>query len=212
MAKVKICGITNLDDALLAVKCGADALGFNFYEKSPRYIAPGAVNDIVRKLPRHVITIGVFVNSSLAEIENIYHRTNIGQVQLHGDETPEFVRNLTEYGTRVLKAIHLSDSYDSRSALDYGDSENELVEFLLDTPSTDYGGSGEKFNWELATRFKEVVPAFYLAGGLTPDNVADAIRKVRPTAVDVCSGVESYKGKKDPKKVAEFIEAVRSIS
>ena len=211
MVKIKICGITNLDDALHAVECGADALGFNFYEKSPRYIDPIAVNDIVSKLPRSVSTVGVFVNSSLNEVDDIHKRSNVGWIQLHGDETPEFVQNITDRGSLVIKAIHLSNSFDPNSLLQYRET-SELVEFLVDTPSLGYGGSGEVFDWRLAAKFKEVVPKFYLAGGLSPENVADAIRTVRPAAIDVCSGVEVYKGKKDPKKVAAFIGAVRSVS
>jgi len=213
MTKVKICGITNLEDALHAVEFGADALGFNFYEKSPRYIAPGAVNDIVRKLPKHVATVGVFVNNSLDQIDNIYRRTAIGSVQLHGDETPLFVASLTGELTRVIKAIHASEPFDPRSASKYEPPDEfsaDFLEFLLDTQSTGYGGSGRTFDWDMAVRFREVVPEFYLAGGLTPENVVDAIRTVRPTALDVCSGVEAFKGKKDPKKVEAFIANVRN--
>jgi phosphoribosylanthranilate isomerase len=211
--KIKICGITNREDALHAVECGADALGFNFYEKSPRYIAPGSANDIVQRLPRHVTTVGVFVNSSIDEVHDIFIRAFLDVVQLHGDETPAFVSSLGGE-LKVIKAIHLSAPFDVNSILQYrvDDIDDEVPGFLLDTPSTNYGGSGKKLDWELATKFKEVVPDFYLAGGLTPDNVADAIRTVRPMAVDVCSGVEAYKGKKDPKKVAAFIKAVRSVS
>ena len=205
--KIKICGITNLEDALHAVECGADALGFNFYEKSPRYITPGAAGDIIGRLPEGVMTVGVFVNSSIAKIEDVFARPSIGYAQLHGDETPGFAASLKDSGIRVIKAIHASHTFDPSGPLEY-----DVDEFLLDTPSAGYGGSGEVFDWQTAIRFKEVVPEFFLAGGLTPENVADAIRAVRPTAVDVCSGVEAFKGKKDPKKVAAFIEAVRSVA
>ena len=200
--KIKICGITNLEDALHAVECGADALGFNFYPKSPRYIASDAAAEIMSQLPENVLRIGVFVNSSHEEIQRI--SPSLDFVQLHGDETPEFASRLSDAGIKVIRALHAGDS---AAALEY-----DVEGFLIDTPSIVYGGSGETFDWELAVKFKEVAPEFYLAGGLTPENVADAIRSVRPTGVDVCSGVELVKGKKDPKKVAAFIEAVRSVS
>lgn len=202
--KIKICGITNLEDALHAVECGADALGFNFYKRSPRYLSPEAADEIIAELPATVVKIGVFVNSSRDEINDIARQANLDAVQLHGDETPEFVARIKSDGIAVVKAIHASDP---SAALEY-----DVEEFLLDTPSTSYGGSGEAFDWAIAAKFKEVVPDFYLAGGLTPDNVADAIRAVHPTAVDVCSGVEVYKGKKDPEKVAKFIKVVRNVS
>jgi phosphoribosylanthranilate isomerase len=201
--RIKICGITNLEDALHAVECGADALGFNFYEKSPRYISMEVANTVITGLPAAILKIGVFVNSSANEIRPI--SSFLDFVQLHGDETPEFASGLTDAGIKVIKAIRATNSFER--ALDFN-----VDGFLLDTPSVDYGGAGKTFDWKLAAKFKELVPDFYLAGGLTPDNVADAIREVRPTAVDVCTGVEAFKRKKDPKKVAAFIEAVRSVS
>ncbi|HKP69556.1 MAG TPA: phosphoribosylanthranilate isomerase [Pyrinomonadaceae bacterium] len=200
--KIKICGITNLEDALHAVACGADALGFNFYEKSSRYISPEAATEIIAQLPDNILRIGVFVNSPAKDIHQL--RSVLDFVQLHGDEAPDYAKSLIDDGIKVIKAIHAEDA---AASLEY-----KAVGFLLDTPTIGYGGSGETFDWELAVKFKKVVPEFYLAGGLTPENVSDAIRAVRPTAVDVCSGVELSKGKKDPKKVAAFIEAVRSVS
>jgi phosphoribosylanthranilate isomerase len=201
VTRVKICGITNLDDALVAIDAGADVLGFNFYDKSPRYIAPSAAKDIISKLPPDITKVGVFVNSSLADVERIISSVPLGVIQLHGNEDADFVRRLiTVTGSRVIKAFRVSAAFEPTIALDY-----EVDHFMLDTDSRTFGGSGEAFDWEAAVRFKELYPTFYLAGGLTPENVCDAIRKVRPFAVDVCSGVESSKGKKDRSKVMAFV-------
>ena len=208
MTKIKICGITNLDDARMAVESGADALGFNFYESSPRYISPETANEIIGRLPHDAMHVGVFVNPSFAEIERTRTRTAIEYVQLHGDETSDFVRNLIS-GTsaKVIKALRVSPAFDTKRALEY-----EVEHFLLDTLSAQgFGGTGETFDWEFARRFREASHSFFLAGGLTPDNVADAIREVRPFGVDVCSGVESVAGKKDHKKVAAFIKNARNV-
>ena len=205
--RIKICGITNLEDALAAVECGADALGFNFYQKSPRYIAPAAASEIIGQLPKGVMNVGVFVNSSLAEIDQIYTRSSVVYVQLHGDETPAFVERLADLtGAIAIKAIRVSQEFDPDTALEY-----DVQYFLLDSSSsTAYGGTGETFNWDAALKFKESGAKFFLAGGLTPDNVAEAIRRVEPFGVDVCSGVESSKGRKDHNKLAEFIRNARS--
>jgi phosphoribosylanthranilate isomerase len=199
--KVKICGITNLDDALLAVECGADALGFNFYENSPRYISPQETSQIISKLPPEIDKIGVFVNEHLHEIERACSAGVFDFIQLHGDETSGFVDQLAmRIETRIIKVFRVGNGFVPSTALDYA-----VHGYLLDADSTRFGGSGESFDWNIAIEFKELVPEFYLAGGLTPDNVADAIKKVRPYAVDVASGVELTKGKKDPKKVEAFI-------
>jgi phosphoribosylanthranilate isomerase len=204
---VKICGITNLDDALTAVDAGADALGFNFYARSPRYIAPGDAAGIIRKLPRKVMAVGIFVNQSLDEVEQFLTQANVDHVQLHGDESPGFVGSITEAsGPVVIKALRLGGSLDPKTV-----SEYDVELFLLDAASPKaYGGMGDTFDWQLAVEFKKLHPEFFLAGGLTPDNVAEAVRLVRPFGVDVCSGVESTKGKKDHQKVAAFIENVRN--
>ena len=206
MTKVKICGITNLEDALSAVDAGADALGFNFYEKSPRYITPAGAEEIIAKLPPAILTMGVFVNSSLAGIETVLSIVPLEFIQLHGNEGPAFVIHARLLSSaKVLKAFRVSVNFKASSALDY-----EADHCLLDTDSRSFGGSGETFDWETALEFKNVAPEFYLAGGLTPDNVGEAIRKIVPFAVDVCSGVESVKGKKDRLKVNAFIRNVKS--
>jgi phosphoribosylanthranilate isomerase len=201
VTKVKICGITNFDDALMAIDAGADMLGFNFYEKSPRFVAPAAAKAIIEKLPRDITTVGVFVNSSPLEVEKIFRELSLDLVQLHGNEDAEFVNRLREAtSANVIKVLRVSPDFQPSIALEY-----KADHFMLDTDSRSFGGSGETFDWDSAIRFKALVPDFYLAGGLTPDNVAEAIRKVRPHAVDVCSGVESAKGIKDAVKVRAFI-------
>ena len=209
MVRVKICGITNLEDALAAVEFGADALGFNFYQRSPRYIAPAAAREIISRLPKGVMNVGVFVNSSLAEVDHIYGMSSVVYVQLHGDETPQFVDKVVEFtGAIVIKALRVSENFDPQIAHDY-----DVRYFLLDASSSSaYGGTGEKFDWDAALKFKKLVPNFFLAGGLTPENVAEAVRQVEPFGVDVCSGVESTKGRKDHKKLEEFIRNARSAT
>ena len=201
--KVKICGITNLGDARVAIDCGADFLGFNFYEKSPRYIYPDSAAEIIAKLPLAIIKVGVFVDPNVSEIEGTL--SLLDRVQLHGDETPEFVEQLTKTtGAKVIKALRVRVPFDPASALQY-----DVDGYLLDSFTKEFGGSGQSFDWDAALEFKKVVPDFYLAGGLTPDNVADAIRMVRPYAVDVSSGVEATKRNKDHKKVEAFIRAAK---
>ena len=205
--RIKICGITNPEDALAAIEFGADALGFNFYQKSPRYISPAAASEIISQLPGGVMNVGVFVNSSLAEVDQIYTQSSVVYVQLHGDETPAFVERLADLtGAISIKAIRVSEDFDPHTALDY-----DVEYYLLDAASpTAYGGTGETFNWDAALRLKPFGAKFFLAGGLTPENVAEAVRQVQPFGVDVCSGVELSKGKKDHKKLAEFIRNARN--
>jgi phosphoribosylanthranilate isomerase len=206
MTRVKICGITNFDDARAAVDLGADALGFNFYSKSPRYISSAAAGDIISKLHTEVETFGVFVNASVEEIGDALTRTPIDIAQLHGDESPELVRELASaFPVRLMKALRVSTGFDPAMALAFDKAEV----FLLDADSTEFGGSGRTFDWAIARGMKESIPKFYLAGGLTPQNVASAIRRVEPFGVDVCSGVEAAKGRKDLNKLAAFIDEVR---
>ena len=202
--KVKICGITNLEDALHAARAGADALGFNFYERSPRYISPGDARLIIEKLPKEITKVGVFVNPTLDEIEMTAEMLDL--IQLHGDESIDLVDDLrTATGVDVIKALRVTDDFDPESAKGYS-----VETFLLDTHSTNFGGSGDTFDWRVAVDFKSILPNFFLAGGLTPDNVAEAVRQVQPYGVDVCSGVETVKGKKDHRKVEAFIRNARA--
>jgi phosphoribosylanthranilate isomerase len=202
MTKVKICGITNLDDARIAVDAGADALGFNFYKKSPRYISAAAAAEIIDRLGSEVLKVGVFVNES---VDNIVMKLNIAHldtIQLHGDESPSFVDVLRKSIDReLIKAFRVSDIFEPADTLDYS-----VEGILLDGFSgAERGGTGEVFDWEVAKSVWALVGELWLAGGLTPENVREAIREVTPYAVDVCSGVELTKGVKDPEKIKAFI-------
>ena len=206
MTKVKICGITNLQDALMSVKAGADFLGFNFYEKSPRFVLPEKTSKIVEWLPDNIMKVGVFVNETADRICEIATIASLDAVQLHGDEANKFIEEVhTISGLPVIRAVRITPEF---SLDNVKHSSAEAV--LLDKYSLkEYGGSGEVFDWSVAERISEIVERVYLAGGLTPENVGEAIRIVRPYAVDVASGVESLPGKKDPEKVAAFIAAVK---
>ncbi len=206
MTKVKICGITSLIDARIAVDAGADMLGFNFYEKSPRYIPPGSAKAILDELPPHVVSVGVFVNSDLSELERLYCELSLDVIQLHGDESADFVSRLKAVtGAKVIKVVRVSKDFRAGMVGEY-----DVDHFMLDSDSPSFGGSGATFDWDAAVEFSEFAPNFYLAGGLTPGNVVEAIRKARPFAVDVCSGVESEKGVKDPLKVVAFVRNAKA--
>lgn len=204
--RVKICGITNLGDAQLAVKYGADELGFNFYEKSPRYISPENAAAIIGQLPESIIKIGVFVNESVDRISEIVSIAGLDAVQLHGDEEHDFVADLHgRLAKNIIKAIRV------KNGLEFDEVNRFDAHFiLLDSFSTnEYGGSGERFDWTFVDPITVLMPQTYLAGGLTPENVGEAIKTVRPYAVDVCSRIESEPGKKDEDKLRRFILAVR---
>ncbi|GAB4566610.1 MAG: phosphoribosylanthranilate isomerase [Geothermobacteraceae bacterium] len=197
--RVKICGITSLEDALAAVAAGADALGFVFYDQSPRAVEPAVAARIIRQLPPFVTTVGLFVNETRERVEEVMRGCGLDLIQLHGDETPEDCRFA---GRRVVKALRVRDAASLKDADRY-----DVAGLLLDAWSDDvYGGSGKRFDWTLLQSFADRRPVI-LAGGLTPENVGDAIRTVRPFAVDVSSGVESAPGVKDPEKVRAFIAA-----
>lgn len=203
MVKVKICGITNYEDAAAAVDAGADALGFVFFRESPRYLTPEDAGRIIRRLPPFIATVGVFVNESRLVIEEIASTAGLSVVQLHGDESPEVCR----LSRRIVKAFRVR-SLESLGA--FGQYKDLVSAFLLDTYSTEgYGGTGQVFNWDIAVEAKQY-GRIILAGGLTPDNVGDAVRHVRPYAVDVSSGVESGKGRKDHLRMKLFIEQARA--
>lgn len=209
MTLVKICGITNPEDAFLSVKFGADALGFNFYQKSPRYIAPERAREICAELPRETLKVGVFVNENLDRIIEIAEFVSLDAVQLHGDESAEFVRQIKErFSGGVIKALRVSENFQPEDVLQY-----EADAILLDAFSKqEYGGTGETFDWEIARKVQEIFPKMYLAGGLSSVNVDFAIRKVQPFAVDSCSLLEWEKGKKDKQKVHKFISAAKGNS
>ena len=203
MVRVKICGITNVEDALLACELGADAIGLNFYSKSPRCISPFTASKIIRKLPPFVSAVGVFVNWQAAAVTTLAKALGLAAAQLHGDEPPQLVTEIAKK-VSVIKALHLGKG----SALPPFAKYRGATSFLLDAPhSGQYGGTGRSTDWSLAhTAAKS--HRILLAGGLTPENVAEAILAVRPYAVDVTSGVESKPGRKDPAKLNAFFEAV----
>lgn len=206
MTKVKICGITNLEDALLSAKFGADALGFNFYEESPRYIAPEKAREIIEKLPAEVLKVGVFVNESLDKIAEIAGIAKLDALQLHGEETPEFARELkAKTNLETIKAFRVSPEFKPEDVLQY-----EVDAVLLDAYSSkEHGGTGETFDWEIAKKVREIFPKMYLAGGLSIENVEEAIKNVSPFAVDACSCLEKSKGRKDSMKVEIFVRVVK---
>jgi phosphoribosylanthranilate isomerase len=204
MTLVKICGVTNLEDALAAVEAGADLLGFNFYRRSPRYLSPEDARRIVERLPETVEGVGVFVNEPADEVESIAREAGLGTVQLHGDETPDFCRSLR--GLKTIKALRVRQGFDAAACALY-----PVDAVLLDAYAVDaFGGTGHTFDWTLARQARAKVARLFLAGGLTPDNVAEAVRAVRPHAVDVCSGVEASPGRKSPQLMRRFVEQVRS--
>ncbi len=203
MTKVKICGITNPEDGLMAAKLGADALGFVFYEKSPRYLKKEQAREITRELPPFVTRVGLFVNEEESRIKDICEFSFLDAIQLHGDEPPQFCE-LFE-GKKVIKAFRIKNRDDFKAIPRY-----RVNAILLDTFSlTEYGGTGKSFNWQLAEEAKKF-GRIILAGGLTPENVGEAIKTVRPYAVDVSSGVESSRGKKDWKRMEEFMKIVKN--
>ena len=207
MTKVKICGITNLEDALLSAKFGADALGFNFYAKSLRYIAPEKAREIIEQLPAKVLKVGVFVNESLEKIVEIAAIAKLDALQLHGEETPEYARELkAKTNLEIIKAFRVSPEFKPEDVLEY-----KVDAILLDAYSPkEHGGTGEIFDWEIAKKVQEIFPKMYLAGGLDQNNVANAFYEVKPFTIDVCSGVESKKGKKDFESLNFFILNLRN--
>ena len=207
MVRVKICGITKPEDAKLAAELGAHAIGLNFYDDSPRCISPFAAAELVRRLPPFVAPVGVFVNWDEAPVIALCKALGLTAAQLHGDEPPPVV----ERGARRLPGINALRLGQGRAAPDFSRYRSASA-FLLDANvSGHYGGTGTTGNWHLA-RVAAQSHRIILAGGLTPENVGEAIRIVRPYAVDVASGVESRPGKKDPAKLQAFFEEVARAS
>jgi phosphoribosylanthranilate isomerase len=200
--KVKICGITNPADAQVAVEAGADAVGFIFYEKSPRFVTLQQAAEISRQIQPYVMRVGVFVNPLEDMVLRAIAECGLTMLQFHGDESPEFC---AQFGLMNMKAFRVHGPETLEQIPKY-----KTDAYLLDAySSTTLGGTGEKFNWDLAVEAQKFGKPIFLAGGLTPENVAQAIHKVHPFAVDVSSGVESAPGKKDHAKVKAFIAAVR---
>jgi len=202
--KVKICGITNASDALAAVESGADALGFMFYEKSPRHISIPQAVEVIRELPPFVMKVGVFVDAEEDAVMRAIGDCGLTMLQFHGQETPEYCM---QFGLMNMKAFRMRDAESLQALQNYPTDAWLLDAFVADK----LGGTGEKFNWELAIEAKKLGRPIFLAGGLTSANVAEAVRTVRPFAVDVSSGVEASPGKKDHAKVRDFISAAKSV-
>ena len=200
--RVKICGITRPGDALAAAQAGADAIGLVFYPPSPRYLSAERARDIRDALPPFVQTVALFVNADAAQISQVIGRVHPAMLQFHGDETPEFC---AQFGLPYIKACRVRPGIDS---ITYLRPFAGATAWLLDSFVPEYGGVGESFDWSLvpAERDKPLI----LSGGLAQENVAAAVRRVRPWGVDVSSGVESAKGIKDAAKIAAFIAEVRN--
>jgi phosphoribosylanthranilate isomerase len=200
MTKIKVCGITNLDDALKAVELGADFLGFNFYPPSPRYITPEKARTILSQVPPHIGNVALFVNEPKEKIRGIIDNQAFSGVQLHGDESADYCRG---WELKVIKAFRLRDA-ESLGAMDGFPADY----YLVDSWAPGYGGSGAPFPWSWLEG--KSADKLILAGGLDAGNVVEAIRRVRPYGVDVCTGVEKKPGIKDHEKLKEFILAAKS--
>lgn len=205
MTRIKICGITNLEDARIACECGADMLGFNFYANSPRFVSIDTARSIIAGFSSDAMKVGVFVNEDVDRIADIAGALSLDAIQLHGHEGPAIANELKAMtGCIIMKAFRVSNEWDAREILRY-----PADEILLDSYSpTEYGGTGETFDWSIAKKLAGDV-RLVLAGGLSATNVAAAIEEVRPYAVDACSRIESSPGKKDPEKLRAFIREAR---
>jgi phosphoribosylanthranilate isomerase len=206
MTFIKICGITNLDDALAAVDAGVDALGFNFYQPSPRYVTPETAREIIDQLPASVVKVGVFVNEQSPEaVDELAHRAGVTAVQLHGDESPEYCRQLDGYF--VIKALSAGPDFDAQQVREY-----DVEAILLDTKDDALrGGTGRIFDWSIAREAVRAVPKLFLAGGLGVQNIEEAIVSVGPYGVDACSKLEEIPGKKDHERMRAFVKKVRGV-
>jgi phosphoribosylanthranilate isomerase len=203
ITKVKICGITNYDDAVAAMDMGADLLGFNFYTKSPRFLTKEKAADIIDKLPGFIDTAGIFVNASIDEIHETGGFCNLDWVQLHGDEDPEFCRQLLSHNVKTMKAIRVKSEKDIEKADGFFTDA-----ILLDAFNPDkYGGTGLTFDWNVIGHIGKRV---FLAGGINPDNAAKAV-ELGVYGIDVCSGIESEPGKKDHEKMKKLFENIRHL-
>jgi phosphoribosylanthranilate isomerase len=207
---VKICGLTSVQDALVAAEAGADAVGFVFWPGSPRSVDAARAREIASALPPFVLRVGVFVDAAREEMERVAGEVGLDVLQLHGQEPPEVFATLSR---RAIKAVRVGPGFQASEALRYlGRAAGLLLDTRLSGPDAPPGGTGQPFDWESVREVRERAPWLMLAGGLTPDNVARALTAVRPDAVDVSSGVESAPGRKDPARVRAFMEAVRKAS
>ena len=206
MTFIKICGITNLDDALAAVDAGADALGFNFYKPSPRYITPETAHAIITELPQSVLTVGVFVNEATPQsVENLARDAGVTAIQLHGDESPDYCQSLKP--RYVIKALAAGADFDTQRAQNY-----DVDAILLDTKDDALrGGTGRVFDWSITQRLGHTAPKLFLAGGLSLQNIEEAIVSVDPYGVDACSALEETPGKKNHERMRAFVKKIRGV-
>ncbi len=205
MIKLKICGITSLEDARAAIDCGAEYLGFNFYPRSPRYIAPETARRIIDRLPGEIINVGIFVNEPHPKnVIEIMTESGVVIAQLHGDEDADYCRRVG--AQHVIKALRVHEDFDLRSIFKYPSAA-----ILLDAFDKNlYGGTGKTANWEIARQAAAKTRVF-LAGGLSPENIAGAIHAVQPFAVDINSGVESAPGRKDLDKLRRLKQKIENL-
>ena len=198
--RIKVCGITRLEDALACVEAGVDAVGFNFWPGSKRHVAVADAAEIAAALPPGILRVGVFVRARPSEVRSIVAAVGLGAVQLHGDEDPA---DYLEAGAPLWQVLRIESSLPETVSA-------RAAEVLLDAKAEGFGGSGRSFDWSLARGARRYGLPFWLAGGLTPSNVGEAVRRAEPTGVDVASGVESRPRMKDPALVRAFVAAVRA--
>ena len=203
MVRVKICGITNVKDALFAVKLGADALGFVFYKKSPRYIKPAVAKKIISKIPAFINTVGVFVNEKESVVKKIASYCDLDVLQFHGDETSSYCKRFKGY--KIIKAFRVKDDIDISRVYKY-----KVDAYLLDNYKSGIpGGTGKTFNWDLIKKIKPLRKAIIISGGLTHKNVRKVIKLASPYAVDASSLLERRVGRKDSKLMEAFFRSLK---
>jgi len=203
IVKVKICGLTNYEDASAAIDMGADMLGFNFYPDSPRFVQPEKALEIINRLPAFIDIAGVFVNSHLEKIEEVIGDCQLDWIQLHGDESPEFCQSFLSLNVKTMKALRVKDKSDIEKAESYFTDA-----ILLDAFSPEkYGGTGMRFDWNILGHIDKRV---FLAGGINPDNAAEAV-ELGVYGIDVCSGIEAEPGRKDHKKMKKLFENIQHL-
>ncbi|MEO6919740.1 MAG: phosphoribosylanthranilate isomerase [Collimonas sp.] len=210
--RIKICGLTREQDVQAAIAAGADALGFVFYPKSPRYVTPRQAAALIATVPPFITTVGLFVNAEPVQLQDIVAEAPVSLLQFHGDETVQHSATLAEAVNRpFIRAMRIGTATVAADLLEYANSYRAgsglYTGLLLDTLVEAYGGSGKVFDWSLIP--KELAPQVVLSGGLSVHNATDAVKRVRPFAVDVSSGVEQDKGIKDAAKIRAFIAAIR---
>lgn len=213
MVKIKICGITSLDDARAAIEAGADLLGFNFYRTSPRFIEPETARQIIDSIkteyePQQIETVAIFVNEPIEDVLKAISVSGVDVVQLHGDESPAYCDELKSSlsNQTVIKALRVSAAFEPGEAAHY-DVDAIMLDAFHDQLR---GGTGQIINWDVARATREIVPRLFLSGGLSPENVAEAIAKVQPYAIDACSSLESAPGQKDLARMKAFVRAARN--